>query len=71
MHEAIRSLARYPHLGHSRADLTARPLRFLTVQNHLIAYAPENRPVWIIAVIDGRRNPRTIAALLRNRQRPK
>jgi plasmid stabilization system protein ParE len=44
IHEAIRALVPYPQLGHSRADLTSRPLRFHPVRNFLVAYAPnENR----------------------------
>jgi Uma2 family endonuclease len=32
-------------------------LRFQTVRNYLIAYAPAAKPLVILAVIDGRRNP--------------
>ena len=46
------------------ADLTSRPLRFWTVRNYLIAYAPDEKPLLIIAVLDGRRSPGVIAAIL-------
>jgi plasmid stabilization system protein ParE len=38
--DAIRGLVPFPHQAHQRTDLTSRPLRFQTVRNYLIAYAP-------------------------------
>jgi plasmid stabilization system protein ParE len=65
--EAIRSLVPFPYQGHKRPDLTTHPLRFQVVRDYLIAYAPDEKPLVVIAVIHGRRNPRTIAAILRLR----
>jgi plasmid stabilization system protein ParE len=65
--EAIESLVFLPHQGHKRIDLTTRPLRFRPVREYLIAYAPDEKPLLVIAVIHGRRNPRTIAAILNQR----
>jgi len=62
--DAIHRLAPFPRQGHHRADLTSRPLRFWTVRNYLIAYAPDEKPLLIIAVLDGRRSPGVIAAIL-------
>src|SRR5438067_477233 len=67
---AIRSLVTFPNQGHKRPDLTARALRFTLVREYLIAYAPDEKPLWVVAVIHGRRNPRVIAAILRGRERP-
>ncbi len=53
--DAIRALAPFPHQGHRRPDLTSRPLRFILVRDYLIAYAPDEKPLWIIAVIHGHR----------------
>lgn len=61
------ALARFPHLGHARPDLANSPVRFHLVREYLIAYAPNEAPVWILAVLHGRRNPRLLAALLRKR----
>jgi plasmid stabilization system protein ParE len=58
----------FPHQGHRRPDLSSRPLRFTLVREYLIAYAPEEKPLWVIAVIHGRRNPRIMAAILRGRE---
>jgi antitoxin ParD1/3/4/toxin ParE1/3/4 len=66
--DAIRKLVPFPHQGHKRPDLTSRPLRFQTIRDYLIAYAPDEKPLVVIAVLHGRRNPRIIAALLRGRE---
>ncbi len=61
-------LARFPHQGHLRSDPTSKPLRFKAIRNYLIAYSHELKPIWIVAVVDGHRNPRVIAAVLRDRE---
>lgn len=66
--EAIELLSSYPHIGHVRADLTSRPIRFHSVEEFLIAYAAEEDPIVVLAILHGRRNPRIIAALLRGRE---
>lgn len=66
---ALRTLVASPHIGRRRPDLTARPLRFHVVRDeYLIAYAPDERPLWVVAVLHGRRNPRVMAAILRGRE---
>jgi toxin ParE1/3/4 len=65
--EAIRTLVPFPHSGHKRPDLTSHPFRFHPVRDLLIAYAPDEQPLLVLAVLHGRRNPRVIAALLRQR----
>jgi hypothetical protein len=49
-------------------DITSRSLRFWLVNEYLIAYAPDEQPLWVVAVIHGRRSPRVIAAILRDRE---
>lgn len=68
IHETIRSLVPFPRIGHVRSDLSSRPLRFHPVRDFLIAYAPEEKPLVVLAVLHGRRNPRVIAAILRDRE---
>src|SRR5882724_8158829 len=65
---AIRGLVPFPHQGHTRTDLTTRPLLFWTFGNYLIAYAPDEKPLWVVAVIHGRRSPRVMTAILRGRE---
>jgi plasmid stabilization system protein ParE len=66
--DAIRKLVRFPNQGHRRTDLTSRPLRFQTVRDYLIAYAPDEKPLVVLAVLHGRRSPRVMAAILRGRK---
>jgi toxin ParE1/3/4 len=67
IYQTILSLVAFPHQGHSRPDLTSRPLLFHSVRDHVIAYAPDEKPLAVIAVLHGRRNPLVIAAILQGR----
>ena len=66
--EAIDHLVPFPGVGHRRPDLTSRPLRFILAREYLIAYAPEEKPLWVVAVMHGRSSPRVMAAILRGRE---
>jgi plasmid stabilization system protein ParE len=66
--DALDVLVTFPHRGHRRQDLTSRPLRFIQVRDYLISYAPDESPLWIVAVLHGRRDPRVMAAILRGRE---
>ena len=68
IYETIQSLVPFPYIGHSRPDLTSKPLRFQTVRDYVIAYAPDEKPLAVIAVLHGRRSPRVMAAILRSRE---
>jgi plasmid stabilization system protein ParE len=68
IYDAIQFLVPFPNKGHRRPDLTSRPLRFWRVYDYLIAYAPNERPLWILAIIHGSRSPRVMAAILRSRE---
>jgi antitoxin ParD1/3/4/toxin ParE1/3/4 len=65
----LQTLASSPRIGHERSDLASRPIRFFIVLDYLIAYVPDEKPLWVLAVIHGRRNPRVIAAVLQGRNR--
>lgn len=67
---ALHALVATPHMGHRRADLTSRPLRFWRVYDYLIAYAPDEHPLWVVAIMHGHRSPRVMAAILRGREQP-
>jgi toxin ParE1/3/4 len=64
---ALRLIVAFPLQGHIRSDLSSRGLRFLVVREYVIAYAPQERPIAILAVLHGRRSPRVVAAILRER----
>jgi plasmid stabilization system protein ParE len=66
--DAIAALVAFPQRGHYRTDLTSRPLRFIRVYDYLIAYAPDEKPMWVVAVFHGHRSPRAMAAVLRGRE---
>jgi len=68
IYDAIYGLVDLPNQGHKRPDLTTSPLRFQSVRDYLIAYAPEERPLLVIAVLHGRRNPQAISTILEQRQ---
>jgi plasmid stabilization system protein ParE len=56
------ALAKNPQLGHVRADLTRRPVRFWPLYSYIIVYRADATPLQILRVLSGCRD---IAALLR------
>src|SRR5438874_850518 len=69
IHSTLTTLAGSPQIGHRRPDLTTRPLRFHVARDeYLIAYAPDEKPLWVVAVLHGRPNPRLMAAILGGRR---
>ena len=64
---SLDALVAFPGQGHKRPDLTSRALRFTLVRDFLIAYAPEEKPLWVVSVLHGRRNPHVMAAIVRDR----
>src|SRR5438093_11250786 len=68
IHSTLTTLAGSPQIGHRRPDRTTRPLRFHVARDeYLIAYAADEKQLWVVAVIRGRRKRRPIAAVLRDR----
>jgi hypothetical protein len=41
---------------------------FHVLRDYVIAYAPDEKPLAVIAVLHGRRSPRVIAAILKGRE---
>jgi toxin ParE1/3/4 len=68
LYRAIQNVVAFPHSGHRRPDLTGRPLRFIRVRDYIVAYAPAEKPLWVVAIMHGHRSPRTMAAILRGRE---
>ena len=67
IYDACAFVADGPMRGHSRPDLTNRPLRFWTLtryQNYAVVYRPETVPLQIVAVLHGKRN---ISRILKGR----
>jgi plasmid stabilization system protein ParE len=63
-HELFGSLAAMPRQGHTRKDLTKRPVLFFPLYSFMVIYQPETRPIRIIAVLRGTRD---IKRLLKER----
>jgi hypothetical protein len=51
INDAIRAVLPFPRTGHSRPDLTSRPIRFVSVRDFLIAYAPEESRLLVLGVL--------------------
>lgn len=67
IYDAIQSLIPFPMSDIPGLISPVVPLRFQTVRDYVIVYAPDEKPLAIIAVLHGRRNPRVIAAMIRSR----
>jgi plasmid stabilization system protein ParE len=69
IYAAIQTLVSFPQLGHLRPDLAPAPIRFHLVREYLLAYASNEEPLLVLAVLHGRRNPRVLAAIIRVREK--
>lgn len=65
--DAITALVALPHQGHRRPDLTIYPLRFISIYDYLIVYVPDESPLWVLAILHGKRSPQLIASLIEER----
>lgn len=54
--ELFASLAQFPGQGHSRHDLTNRPVLFVALYSFVVVYRPEPKPIRIMAVVRGSRD---------------
>ena len=58
LREAFRFLVEQPGVGHIREDLADDPaVRFWGVYSYLIAFVPGERPLPVVSVVHGSRNP--------------
>ena len=55
LEEAFWHLPDRPGMGHTRADLTVRPVKFWSVYSYLVVYDPASSPLTVIAVLHGAR----------------
>lgn len=56
--ETFRFLAEQPGVGHVREDLADDPsVRFWAVYSYLIIYAHDERPLGIVSIVHGSRDP--------------
>ena len=63
IYDACAFVAKAPMRGHSRPDLTTRPLRFWTLTrypSYTVVYRLDTDPLQVVAVLHGKRNIRSI-----------
>jgi plasmid stabilization system protein ParE len=53
VYDALEQLVRMPQMGHTRQDLTDRPLKFWSVYSYLIVYDPATSPLVVVAILHG------------------
>lgn len=53
---SIQNLAENPHIGHTREDLTDKPVRFFSVRHYMIVYRADSSPLQIARVLSGYRD---------------
>jgi antitoxin ParD1/3/4/toxin ParE1/3/4 len=56
LEHAFEQLAATPEIGHTREDLTDRPVKFWNVYSYLVVYDPAGEPLTIVAVLHGARD---------------
>lgn len=62
--DAFTGLARWPHKGHRRPDVTRRDVLFWPEGDFLIVYRPSREPLQIAAILHGARDiPRIVEAI--------
>jgi antitoxin ParD1/3/4/toxin ParE1/3/4 len=55
LYELFESLGRMPGQGHTRKELTKRPVLFFPLYSFMVVYQPEAKPIRIMPVLRGRR----------------
>jgi len=53
---ACQRIANNPRIGHTREDLTEKPVLFWPVGSYVIIYNPMRRPIEIVRVVHGARD---------------
>lgn len=56
LEHAFQLLAENPGIGHTREDLTERPVKFWSVFSYLVIYNPASSPLEIISVVHSARD---------------
>jgi len=59
-HDLFAALGRMSGQGHTRKDLTNRPVLFFPLYSFLVVYEPDVHPIRIMAVLRGRRDVKHI-----------
>ena len=69
---SFRFLAEQPGAGHTRADLTDDPtVRFWRVYSYLVVFVSTARPIAVVSILHGARDPEAIAEHIRKARVPR
>lgn len=60
IYRAIQGLVEMPRKGHTREDLTNKPVLFWAVRSFLVVYSPDTKPLKIVRIIHGARDIRNL-----------
>jgi plasmid stabilization system protein ParE len=60
IHRAIRALAKFPGMGHTRADVKDKRYLFWAVGNYIIAYRVERKELIVVRILHGARDFRKL-----------
>ena len=60
--EKILFLAARPQAGHTRTDLTDKPVKFFPIYAYLVVYRPETNPLQIVSIIHGYQDVKRVLA---------
>lgn len=64
-------LAEQPDVGHAREDISDDPaLRFWSVYSYLIVFVPAARPLAVVSILHGARDPKAISEHIREGHDP-
>jgi antitoxin ParD1/3/4/toxin ParE1/3/4 len=64
-------LAEHPEVGHAREDIPDDPeVRFWSVYSYLIVFVPSARPLAVVSILHGARDPKNIAERIRDARAP-
>ena len=53
-------MAAAPGIGHTRKELTKQPVLFFPLYSFVVVYAPDVKPIRILAVLRGKRDVKRI-----------
>ena len=71
LQRGFRVLAEQPGVGHVREDLTDDPaVRFWGVFSFLVVFVPTSKPLAVVCILHGARDPKAIAEHIRTGRTP-
>lgn len=67
LQRSFQFLAEQPDVGHGREDITDDPeVRFWSVYSYLLVFVPAAKPLAVVSILHGARDPKNIAEHIRD-----